>query len=442
MSRRIAFATTCKNRTQYLRETLPRNLADNSQALFVVLDYGSEDDLQSWITTELSAELESGRLVCYSYRDNPQFEMAHAKNLASRAAILEGAEIVVNVDADNKTNTGFDRYLDRQFARHGENIFMSARMKKGVLPRGINGRIAVTKEAFLASGGYDEAKFRTWGSDDKDFNLRLRHLGYQDVEIAPFYLDGITHNNRVRFREWPELADKPDEFFAVNRGTITHGVVNGGRVGVGTVFKNYDFATPIRIPPISATRIFGIGLHRTATTSLHRALETLGFNSWHWSPVGNLAPAHAAREMWLEMVNQGRSETLERSQALSDLPIPMLYDRLDAAYPGSKFILTERGESKWLRAAAEHFSPLNPYRAEWPPFTHRLHEILYGRQDFEPDVFLARYRCHNAEVRDYFRDRPGDLLVMDMDDGAGWDALCRFLECPVPDKPYPYANGS
>ena len=29
-------------------------------------------------------------------------------------------------------------------------------------------------------------------------------------------------------------------------------------------------------------RIFGLGLNKTATTSLHRALELLGFRSLHW----------------------------------------------------------------------------------------------------------------------------------------------------------------
>ena len=39
--------------------------------------------------------------------------------------------------------------------------------------------------------------------------------------------------------------------------------------------------------------------------------------------------------------------------------------------------------------------------------------------------------------REYFKDRPGDLLVMDMDSNPGWNALCAFLERPIPAEPYP-----
>ena len=61
---------------------------------------------------------------------------------------------------------------------------------------------------------------------------------------------------------------------------------------------------------------------------------------------------------------------------------------------------------------------------------------------------LARYHDHNRDVLDYFKDRPGDLLVMDMSKGAGWPELCGFLSknglikdfTPIPSIPYPHAN--
>jgi hypothetical protein len=48
-----------------------------------------------------------------------------------------------------------------------------------------------------------------------------------------------------------------------------------------------------------------------------------------------------------------------------------------------------------------------------------------------------RYRRHNAEVLEHFKDRPNDLLVMDMSRGAGWYELCGFLRKPIPDGRYP-----
>jgi hypothetical protein len=130
-----------------------------------------------------------------------------------------------------------------------------------------------------------------------------------------------------------------------------------------------------------------------------------------------------------------RSLTLEKYYALCDLPIPLLYRQLDVAYPGSKFILTIRNERKWLEATMRLFSfAFNKWRSAWDtdPFTHRVHQVLYGRTEFEPNTFLERYRRHNAEVMEYFKYRPRDLLVMDVDKGDGWEKLCSFLKCAIP----------
>jgi Sulfotransferase domain len=84
----------------------------------------------------------------------------------------------------------------------------------------------------------------------------------------------------------------------------------------------------------------------------------------------------------------------------------------------------------------------NPDRLLWDvyPFTNKVHTALYGRPDFDADVFLARYRRHNQEVLAYFKNRPQDLLVMDMSAGAGWPELCGFLGLPIPAIDYPKAN--
>ena len=436
MTRRVAFCTTCKNRTQHLKQTLPLNLAGNPAAKFIVLNYNSRDDLLGYLAAEHEVDLKTGRLACYSYFDHARFRMAHAKNMAHRLGVLEGAEILVNVDADNLTGSGFDNFVDEQF-RERDDRFLWARMIPGELRRGISGRMAVSKNGLLKSGGYDEAKFVGWGSDDKDLNLRLRQLGYEALEIDTPFLSGVPHNDKVRFREYPHLARQSDEFFTVDKAQITQGVVNEGAVGCGVVFKNHDFTSPLHIQPVP-TRLFGIGMHKTATTSLHTALTMLGFDSWHWSS------AHVAKAIWREMTGFGRSETVERYYALCDLPIPLLFKQLDQGYPGSKFILTLREERKWLEAVMRHFSAsFNKWRSGWDddPFTNRVHRLLYGRADFEPDVFLERYRRHNAEVLDYFKDRPRDLLVMHMDQGAGWADLCKFVDRTVPFEAYPFENG-
>lgn len=193
----------------------------------------------------------------------------------------------------------------------------------------------------------------------------------------------------------------------------------------------------IELKPIP-TRIFGIGMHKTATTSLHEALKILGFDSFHWGK--GEAPL-----IWQEMISLGRSKTLEQWYALSDLPIPLLYKELDKAYPGSKFILTVRDENDWLKSVERLWSyERNATRKLWDiyPFSNHIHTVLYGTKDFNAAVFLERYRRHNREVKEYFKDRPLDLLVFDIP-AAGWyrwNELCWFLGVPVPDVPFPWGN--
>jgi hypothetical protein len=447
----IAFATTCKGRAQHIKQTLPRNLADNPSAKFILLDYNSPDDLASYLQANHARDIESGRLVVYSHMAQGPFRMAHAKNMAHRLAMREGADILVNLDADNVApqvatkhhgSHGFDAYVQAMFnqAKYDgamfslPHIFLWARMVRGKMKRGVSGRIAMTSRAFLLAGGYDE-RYADWGPDDKDMSVRLERLGLLPVEIDACYLDAIHHKDKIRFKEYPHARPAPGvtshECYTPNGRTV----VNFGNFGCGTVYRNFDFGCPVELRPLP-TRIFGIGMQKTATTSLDAALKLLGFDSAHWLD-GKWAVA-----ILKEMRAKGRSETLERHYALCDLPIAILFKELDRAYPGSKFILTVRDEVDWLVSARDHWSyEHNKFRRDWDkwPAADFIHRATYGQKAFDAQVFLARYRQHNCEIIEYFKNRPNDLLVMDMTRGAGWRELCGFVERPIPNQEYPRA---
>ena len=225
-------------------------------------------------------------------------------------------------------------------------------------------------------GGYDE-QFTTWSPDDKDFNARLCRMGYEPREIDARYLGVIMHKDGLRFREYPHITSDSyvmDEWRTAQKNTVA----NFGKFGRGVVFKIRPPVMELVELRALPTRIFGIGMHKTGTTSLARALRILGYDSAHWkSP-------RWAKNIWREMVSGERSPTLERHYALCDLPIAILYRQLDAAYPGSKFILTTRAEDGWLRSVRNHWNPArNPFRASWDNdcFTNKLHREVYGRAD-------------------------------------------------------------
>lgn len=471
----VGFAVTCRGRVQHLKQTLPANIANHAgdpHVRFIVLDYGSPDDLLPWILSAFPTEIESRRLVVATYPAT-QFAMAHAKNLSHRLAIQAGCSVLVNCDADNFVGPGFSHWIRKQFCENGPDVLLwSCMIQKCneltddelcILPRfhggmhsadqqylegtveendrplvrGISGRIAVSADNFIKLGGYDE-RYSAYGPDDKDFSTRAEYLGLIPHRIPSRFLDAIHHGPKLRFKEYPhaeEAADCHAQPIDINPHTA---VVNFGNIGCGDILVHGATRVHTRINPVP-TRIFGIGFQKTSTLSLAESLTRIGFDCAHWTS------PRWARSVWEEMRAYGKSLTLEKHYAACDFPISTMYRELDRSYPGSKFILTIRDECDWLRSVRDHWNPeKNPWRASWDSdaFSHRMHIEVYGRKTFDAAIFLERYRRHNEEVRAYFRNRPQDLLIMDMDAGAGWAELCTFLDKPTPTIPFPRLNVS
>lgn len=171
-------------------------------------------------------------------------------------------------------------------------------------------------------------------------------------------------------------------------------------------------------------RVFCIGWHKTGTSTLGLALIALGYK------------VLGCRLDTVENLKEGRLDPVlamaDDFDALQDVPWAFLFKELDERYPGSRFILTDRDEAAWLKSACGHFGT-----RDYP-----MHEIMYGNGCIAGNeaLYLDRFRTHNAAVREYFRDRPGELLEMNLGAGDGWEKLCAFLDVPVPKRSFPHAN--
>jgi hypothetical protein len=172
-------------------------------------------------------------------------------------------------------------------------------------------------------------------------------------------------------------------------------------------------------------KIFGIGFHKTGTSSLGAALELLGRRVC--GPVGYMKPDIA------ETLRETAFELLDDYDAFEDNPWTVLYRALDVRCPGSRFILTVRDSNRWIESVLRHFGG-----AQTP-----MRELIYGPGRGDPKGneahYVDRYERHNAEVKAYFAGRR-DLLVMDLAAGDGWEALCGFLGNPQPDVAFPHIN--
>jgi hypothetical protein len=171
-------------------------------------------------------------------------------------------------------------------------------------------------------------------------------------------------------------------------------------------------------------KVIGIGFHKTGTSTLDTVLSKLGFKVLDYR-------IDLADDLFNE--NYERIfELTDSHDAFQDNPWAVLYKELDARYPNSKFILTERNEEKWIKSMVNHFGDSHTEMRRWIYGT--------GHPKGNEDLYLERYRLHYREVKEYFKVRPNDILAVSWEKGDGWKKICDFLDKPIPDAPFPHAN--
>ncbi len=219
------------------------------------------------------------------------------------------------------------------------------------------------------------------------------------------------------------------------------GLIQTGKLDMEEVMAAVN-ADPTNLGPTkNKPKVFGLGLSRTGTRSLSAALHVLGFDTIHYP----------TDQQTLDTLIRGDAKfpQLDHFDGLTDITVSPYFEDLDRNYPGSKFILTVREEAGWLKSCSNHWSGRDAY-AEGEKGVgeneHRIHmEIrrflraaVYAGYEYNPARFSRAYRRHVENVQRYFADRPGDLLVLNIATGEGYEKLAPFLGVPVPPSPFPH----
>jgi len=182
-------------------------------------------------------------------------------------------------------------------------------------------------------------------------------------------------------------------------------------------------------------RIVGLGLSRTGTSSLARALETLGYRTSHF--MDGVAPSQWLSRMSGVRPSPSLAEMYREFDAACDIPAACFFREFAGEFPDCLFILTIRPAETWLNSMQRHCERIAASDPLWvSSFGARLHEFVYGSRHFEPSLYLSMYEHHNASVVDTIA--AGRLLVYDLCGGAGWPPLCRFLRRPIPSAAFPH----
>lgn len=180
-----------------------------------------------------------------------------------------------------------------------------------------------------------------------------------------------------------------------------------------------------KIPPPIPPKVFGVGFHKTGTSSLRHALSLLGHRVTGPDGVGVVS----SREEMTEVVD----DRIHRYDAFQDNPYPISYKYIDNNVKNSKFILTVRDKNEWIRSVVNHFGEDST----------SMREYIYGEGMGSPkgneEVYVKRYERHNQEVKNYFAGRD-DFVVMNIMEGDGYEKICSLLGIPTPPLSFPHKH--
>ncbi|MCJ1357618.1 MAG: hypothetical protein MMC33_007614 [Icmadophila ericetorum] len=217
--------------------------------------------------------------------------------------------------------------------------------------------------------------------------------------------------------------------------------------------KDIDRHLCKRVVPM---KVLVLGMMRTGTASMRRALEVLGYKeSYH---MFNTFENPRDCDMWNEaydakffggkpFTKENWDQLLGHCQAVTDVPAACFGPELIAAYPDAKVILTLRDVDKWhdsvmttvVEANKHPLLPLLCYLdpvfvGKWKPMTTKMKNGFFrgSVKDNGKQIFLDHYE----EIR---RLVPKENLL-EYKVGEGWDRLCEFLGDETPKESFPNIN--
>ncbi|MCH1865822.1 sulfotransferase family protein [Nocardioides sp. CFH 31398] len=192
-------------------------------------------------------------------------------------------------------------------------------------------------------------------------------------------------------------------------------------------------------------RLVGAGLPRTGTSSLRDALTLLLD-----APVYHMREAFDRPEHAPTWVAAMRGDPPDWHRFLAgyaagvDTPFSSCWRDLAAAYPDAPVLLSHRGDAAtWYRSMEA--TVLGRYRqlADGDPRDPMvpLFRAMFDGDFTDPDDpadVMAGYERRLADVR----AAVGADRLVEWQPGDGWEPLCRALDLPVPDAPFPHENST
>jgi hypothetical protein len=203
--------------------------------------------------------------------------------------------------------------------------------------------------------------------------------------------------------------------------------------------------------------VIGAGLGRTGTATLKKALEILGFGpTYHMYEVIKNSRA----KEWLKVTQDPSNSALLDSllagsgyRSSCDFPSASFWKEQMQLYPDAKVVLTTRDPEKWYESCTNtifRFQRDHPASnlglqivgwlglptAGFRDMTDALIRDKTFRGDWSKENVIKCFKAHNKNV---LETCPKEKLFV-FEVSQGWEPLCKFLDVPVPNEPFPHVN--
>lgn len=200
-------------------------------------------------------------------------------------------------------------------------------------------------------------------------------------------------------------------------------------------------------------KVFCIGFNKTGTTTIERTFKEHGFL------INDQGGASGFIDDWAKRDFKAIINYCKDYEAFQDFPFsfPFTYIALDFAFPKSKFILTVRDSpEQWYKSITLFHGKLWA-NGRVPPTKEDLenavryykgrpwqvNRFLYKSPENDPyneKVLKQQYMDHIEAVKEYFRFRENDLLVLNIAETNAYSRFCDFLELKPKFDKFPWEN--
>ena len=184
-------------------------------------------------------------------------------------------------------------------------------------------------------------------------------------------------------------------------------------------------------------KVVGTGFGRTGTDSMRNALNILGFGPTHHMFEVMQNPNQQA--MWRDAAHRGFRDweaLFDGYNSCVDWPSAAYWRDLIDVYPDAKVLLTYRSSESWWKSFSNTIVPSVLNGTDPDAFSVAINRDVFGGRLDDRDNAIAVYEANVAAVKEFVPEER--LLVHSL--GDGWEPLCEFLDCPIPDQPYPSGN--